>query len=618
MPIDENDDRLLELAGDIADGRPVDWERAEASDPRLADAVGALRALEGVVVAHASIPDAPSLPPNSTWGSLRILEMIGSGSYGEVYRAFDETLEREVALKLLHSSRCANPAELRRFLDEARRLARVRHPHVLVVHGADVHEGRAGMWTDLIRGRTLEALLEAKGPLGAHEAAPIGVTLCRALAALHAADLVHRDVKTQNVMREQWGRIVLMDFGSVGEARFCEADAHGGNVRSTPLTAAPELLRSEPATRASDIYGLGVLLYRLTTGAYPYEASDVDELVAKHASGAGRPLRDLRPDLPAEFVRAVERALDPDPARRTPGCAALERELLPCLGTETHAATNGSVAAAPPRAESGRKIPLWAAATLGLATLALAISLVPQVQQRLSGSSEETGERAVAVGRTALEPHTSSAPSGAVSRIAPGATPATSPSSLVATAALFRQNAEGRELLPQNARVSTGDALFLEVKGPEPMNVYVLNEDADGHLFVLYPLPGLDESNPLAGGAPHRLPGTRAGAIENWEVSSPGGAEDLLVIASRRPIEGLERELARVPRASADQPYEYPEVSKETAAKLRGIGRVRQQDPAAAAEPGRLSAILTGIARAPSASLEDLWMWQTRLYNPVP
>ena len=133
-----------------------------------------------------------------------------------------------------------------RIIDEARALARVRHPSVVCVHGADMHDGRAGLWMELVRGRTLAQLVAANGLFGPREAAGIGQDLCRALAAVHAEHLVHRDVKAQNVMRGlAGGRIVLMDFGA----------SH------TPLYLAPEVLAGGRDTVASDLDALGVLLY---------------------------------------------------------------------------------------------------------------------------------------------------------------------------------------------------------------------------------------------------------------------------------------------------------------------------------------------------------------------
>lgn len=257
----------------------------------------------------------PDLPQRRLfrWGHLDVLEQVGRGSFGDVFRARDTRLDREVALKLRRSE-TAPDASARRFLDEARGLARVTHPNIVVVHGASTHRGRAGFWTEFIRGETLAERLRSVGPLGAEEAALIGFDTCRALAAVHGADLVHGDVKLENVMRAHSGRIVLMDFGAASRM----GGEHGAALPArflTPLAAAPEVLDGAPPTPGSDVYALGVLLYRLVANAYPLVASSIEALREAHRQGGRIPLGDRCPHLPEDFERIVEKALAP-PADR--------------------------------------------------------------------------------------------------------------------------------------------------------------------------------------------------------------------------------------------------------------------------------------------------------------
>src|SRR5262249_30846259 len=138
-------------------------------------------------------------PAIGTWAHLTLLERLGGGTFGDVYRAWDRHLEREVALKLLRVDESSDDLSESRIAREGRLLARIRHQNVITVHGVDAHDRRVGLWMDMVRGATLEQQLAAHGPFSAREAAAIGIDLCRALAAIHTAGLIHRDVKAQNV-----------------------------------------------------------------------------------------------------------------------------------------------------------------------------------------------------------------------------------------------------------------------------------------------------------------------------------------------------------------------------------------------------------------------------------
>ncbi len=335
------DDRALaEAAASVADGAPVDWVSAEShADPDNRRLVRHLRLVESIASLHRSIPvhdldDIDSLPAGMTdtalepggaqWGRLSLLDRIGQGTSCEVYRAWDTALHREVALKLLHDEE--DHAEAHgRLLEEARRLARVRHAHVVQVYGAEQHDGRVGLWMELVRGESLEQTVQTRGTFGAREAALIGLDLCAALAAVHGAGLLHRDIKAQNVMRESGGRLVLMDFGT-GE------ELSGTNrLVGTPLYLAPEIFRGQRASVQSDLYSLGVLLFYLVTGRFPVNAGSMEQLAGAHLRRERQPLRDLRPDLPEGFVSTVERALDSDPTRRYQSVGEFESALRESL-----------------------------------------------------------------------------------------------------------------------------------------------------------------------------------------------------------------------------------------------------------------------------------------------
>jgi serine/threonine protein kinase len=273
------------------------------------------------------------------WGIFEDLQRVGSGSFGEVYRAFEPTLQRYVALKLLLPNRISRNEEMNALLREARALARVRHPNVVPIYGVDRYEGRLGFWSDFVKGQTLADLVATRGALGPQEAALIGADVCRAAGAVHAAGLLHRDIKAGNVMREEGGRILLMDFGLTHE------HGSGADGSGTPVYMAPEVMAGYPATIASDIYAIGVMLFYLMTKRYPVEGGNFSELRAAHAAGKRHMLLDLRPDLPDSLARVVETAINSVPEKRF----ATTGQMIVALSEAIGVATATGHATPPPR-----------------------------------------------------------------------------------------------------------------------------------------------------------------------------------------------------------------------------------------------------------------------------
>lgn len=272
---------------------------------------------------------APGTPEvRDQWGPFRLLARVGSGGFGEVYRAWDPNLEREVALKLLLPGVAGGDQEYTAMLREARAMASVQHPNIVHVYGIDRHDGRVGFWTDFVKGKTLSALLGQQGPFGYREAALIGIDISRALSAVHRAGLLHRDIKAENVMREQGGRILLMDFGLSAAQRNL-----GNQLAGTPNYMAPELFEGQKATVCTDIYAVGVLLYYLVIAEYPARLTGLSASEAKAALQNRIPLMDVRSDLPEAFLRTVRTAMELDPAKRFSSAGQLAEALGESLGT---------------------------------------------------------------------------------------------------------------------------------------------------------------------------------------------------------------------------------------------------------------------------------------------
>lgn len=347
------DARLLSLAEAIADGLALDWDReSESAGEHERAAIRELQRIAAAARLNAEYAQqvtlslrsskaealgvaADALPPVA-WGPLAVHEKIGSGRFGDVYRATDPSLERDVALKLLRHD---TEADGRLVVQEGRLMARVRHPNVVTIYGAQRLDGRTGLWMELVEGSSLEAELALRGPFDAAELTRVGVELCRALGAVHRAGLVHRDVKAQNVLVDASGRVVLGDFGT-GQDVTDQHDPSG--LVGTPAYLAPEALAGRADTPQRDLYSLGVLLFHLATGRYPITARSLGEIRAAHARG-DRPtsLRELRPDLPPSLAAAIDRALQPDPARRFADASSMEAALGASTATTVpgHAST---------------------------------------------------------------------------------------------------------------------------------------------------------------------------------------------------------------------------------------------------------------------------------------
>jgi TolB-like protein/thioredoxin-like negative regulator of GroEL len=317
-------DGLLEdVASAILDGTPIDWaeieSRSDQTDRSLLEQLKLLATLR--TIARSS--ESPDGSKPEFWGHLRVFECIGRGAYGEVYRSWDPRLDREVALKLLPIDSAAGDARKSAIIEEGRLLARVRHPNVVTLYGAERIGEQIGLWMELVKGRTLEDVLGEGRTFTTKEVIDLGVQLCKAVSAVHRAGLIHRDVKAQNVMLADDGRVVLMDFGTGRElTEDSETSAAG-----TPLYLAPEVLAGETATVLSDIYSMGVLFYRLLTRSYPVRANGLADLRRAHTNGERTDVQSARPDLPSKLARVIERAIDPEPRRRYQSADALAADL---------------------------------------------------------------------------------------------------------------------------------------------------------------------------------------------------------------------------------------------------------------------------------------------------
>ena len=338
----------------MLDGTPIDWAGAESSaDEASRPVLAELRVLAALADVHRHLPSHDKTVPTTApgdragtlthWGHLRALERIGRGAFGEVYRAWDTRLDREVALKLIDADPGSDGSSSS-VIHEGRLLARVRHPNVVTIYGAEQIGTRIGLWMEFVRGRTLKQIVDDGSVFSGVEAVRIGIDVAHAVAAVHSAGMLHRDIKAQNVILADEGRAVLMDFGTGREL----ADNFSSDVAGTPLYLAPEILAGGDATVQSDIYSLGVLLYYLVTGSYPVRAGTVSDLRLAHQRNERIGIRTARggSDLSPKLVRIIERAIDPKPDGRYGSADALAADLATLQPRPTAARLPYTIAAA--------------------------------------------------------------------------------------------------------------------------------------------------------------------------------------------------------------------------------------------------------------------------------
>lgn len=279
-----------------------------------------------------------SLNPGTRLGSYEILARIGAGGMGEVYRARDARLGREVALKLLPAELAAAPDRLARFEREARAAAGLSHPNIVVLHSIEEAEGLHFLTLELVEGQGLDRLV-APGGLPIPRLLELAIPLADALAAAHAKGVVHRDLKPANVMLTRDGRVKVLDFGlaklaeasaALAETRtlaMAEPISVAGQVVGTVPYMAPEQIRGEATDARTDLFALGVMLYELATGKRPFGGATSADVSSAILRDPPAPLASLRAELPADLERIVGRCLEKDPERRLQTAKDLRNEL---------------------------------------------------------------------------------------------------------------------------------------------------------------------------------------------------------------------------------------------------------------------------------------------------
>ncbi len=246
-----------------------------------------------------------------------VVEQLGRGGMGVVYKAREDSLGRHVAMKFLPAELAHDPARLERFRHEARTASALNHPHICTVHALGEHQGHPFIVMELIDGVTLLTVAGRRPPVG--EAARLIAQAAQALAAAHEAGVVHRDIKPENIMARADGYVKVLDFGLARRPPSVTRPGHDtdpGAMMGTVAYMSPEQARGQPAVPASDVFSLGIVLYQLLTGRHPFEAESA--LGYLHAIGTARPVTPSRvnPEVPAALDGLVEAMLNKEAALR--------------------------------------------------------------------------------------------------------------------------------------------------------------------------------------------------------------------------------------------------------------------------------------------------------------
>ncbi len=296
-------------------------------------------------------------------GPYEILAPIGAGGMGEVFRASDPRLGRDVAIKVLSSGMAHDPERLARFQREARAVAALNHPNIVTIFSVEESAGTHFLTMELVDGQPLDRLIPENG-LPVAQIVEIARALAEALGAAHEKGIVHRDLKPANVMVSSQGRVKVLDFGLAKEVRSPSSDAATltsanptelGVVMGTPAYMSPEQASGHALDHRTDIFSLGVLLHEMATGRQPFEGSSSAELICAILRDTPPPVTDLRAELPSDLARIIRRCMEKDPSHRVQTAQDVANEFRDLASQASHktpsAAAFGPRTAAP--ADSG-------------------------------------------------------------------------------------------------------------------------------------------------------------------------------------------------------------------------------------------------------------------------
>src|SRR5918994_2117593 len=340
-------------------------------------------------------------------GRYRLHAPVGSGGMSTVYRAFDSTLERRVAIKLMHRDIAGDSDQLERFRREARAVAQLSHPHIVGVIDAGEDEGRPYIVFEYVEGETLKERIRRMGRLPMDEAIAYAIEIARALGAAHARQIVHRDIKPQNVLVDEEGSAKVTDFGIARSMDDSGLSAEGGVLGTTDYVS-PEQALGHDFNGQSDIYSLGVVLYEMLTGDVPFHGENQVSVAMKHVHEDLPDVQVMRPEVSARLAAVLDRMTDKDLAQRHPDAASVELDLEDALAAEaSRTGTSTGEATAVLRtlpADARRRLPLRLRMRVPVLLLILMLAVAGAVLYLLFDQAADRTQRGTGTGSTKAAP----------------------------------------------------------------------------------------------------------------------------------------------------------------------------------------------------------------------
>ena len=342
-----------------------------------------------------------------TLGHYRILDKLGEGGMGVVYRAEDTTLQRQVAIKLVPPDLCCSEERLKRFKREAMALAALDHPNIVTIHSVEEADGTHFLTMQLVEGKTLDDLITREG-LPLDRVLEIGIPLADALVAAHEKGIVHRDLKPGNIVITNEGRVKVLDFGIAKLNRDAEATDDSelptetltvaGQVQGTLPYMSPEQITGRDVDARSDIFSLGIILYEMATGERPFKGEVSATLISSILRDEPQDAERLKPGIPRHFGRIIRRCLHKDPDRRFLLVKGLRNELEELqreVSSEDEPTATIPTTAIVDRQRSWKGV--IAAVSIGLVVLLAAWAIVRSMREQRTAVTPATGPPMIVV-----------------------------------------------------------------------------------------------------------------------------------------------------------------------------------------------------------------------------